>query len=276
MNENIAGAQGDGLPNTKTVLPLEPDILYERNRWTDARIEEYINNPPRYPEDCVITADTCLIGQAIHFKRSDISEDVSRTQALQHEYESRNISFDELMVITIRSLRSRYKGNLEKWLREYVFTEERRDTNATIADVRENECVSCFHLNLIFSDLMHNIGVDAKVIQSVWVETTRQKVLGLYSDLEKVKLKQPSDSGVCVLEGEKSEYHAFTLVKKDGKYWLADAALWIKDDKGEVIEPVVCEVSKETLLDRDIKIPLPNRTYRHYIIPGEDTGLEIA
>lgn len=272
MPEDIVGTKENGLLNATTALP-EPRPP-SRNEQAEARIEKFINNFPRYPEDCVINGAGFFNEQAIHFKRSDIGEDVSGTQALQQEYERGNISFDELMSRTIGNLRARYKGDPEKWAREYV--NRGMDRNATITDVRENECASCFHLNLVFSDLMHNIGVDAKVIQGSWVETSRQRVIGSY-DLDKVKLaRQFVKDGVYILEGEKSEDHAFTLIEKEGKYWLADAALWIKDDSGEPIEPVVCEVSKETLLSRDIRVPLPNGKYRHYVFNyGAINELEI-
>ena len=243
------------LPEPKATSP--PGGVVEKYR-------RFINDFPRYPDNTIIiAASASVIGeQAIHFRKEDIQEEVDFAKK---ELEQSGDRFPEFLTSVIKHVTNRYPGNPTKWQTEFL--NKGIDEQTILPTVREQEAANCFHRNLIFSAALQEVGIEAKVLQGDWIETTRNRMIGNYEGLP---YKRTGMSGVRFFEGEKGEYHAFTLVRHNYRYYLADAALWVKDDLGNPLYPVVKEVTEEELLERDVTVSLPNEKKRHYVFKDND------
>lgn len=242
------------LPEPTPSMPLTGSL--ERNQ------RAFINDFPALPAEGIFTSSgPSIFGeQSILFRESDLTEDIAWAK---NEYSSQP-DFIRFLDGLARYLDTRYPGDPDKWKREFVG--KNIDSQTTLDTIRNEGAASCFHRSLVNAYVLQHLGIEAKFVAGEWVETTRNRVVGSYPKGQEVPYdKKFATMGFRYLIGEKGDAHAFTLIRKEGKYYLADAALWVKDGSGNKMHPVIKEVAEQELMERDIVVPLPTGEKRHYV-----------
>ncbi len=258
---------------TETLLEVYPEPTPVRT-FSDTENERFLDGLKRfpvYPDDCVIASPGFAYDQSIHYRSADVDSDVEWAQ----EVTELEPDFEDFLVKLIERIQKVYPGDTDKWNSEFVG--KGIDATSTLKEVSEAEAANCFIRSVAFVGVLQGLGVEAKIIQGDWVETTRERVLGEYAvgaDPEYRDVGSSFGAGVRFLKGEQGEFHAFALVRAQDKLYLADPALWVKHEDGTPNYPLVKEVTEEELLNRDIVFELPNGKKRHYVFRGGRVVIE--
>ena len=222
---------------------------------------EFFNTFPTFPSEAIITGAGGIIGeQSIRFNEQDIQEEIQKGRELYQE----DKPFPQFLSELADYVSNRFIGNPQKWKTQFL--DKGIDINTTLDTVRSEEAASCFHRSIVYSHILQRLGIEAKAIQGDWIETTRNNVKGTYEGKTIPRYSKIGATSIRYFEGEQGDYHAFTLVRRDGQFFLVDPALRMP---GETPYHIVIPASMEDLVKGDIAVPLPNGKKRHYVFKNE-------
>lgn len=224
-----------------------------------------------YPPDAILTSSGFMIDQSIHYRANDLEDEVASATLLLEGAPD----FTSFLEQLIGRIKDAYPGDVSKWMSDFV--RQGIDRQSTLQDVAEAGAANCFIRGVAFTGILQQMGIEAKVVEGDWVETSRNRVLGRYAAETSVEYRDASTSygsGMRFLKGEKGEFHAFVLVKQGDKMYFADPALWVKDEEGTSLFPLVREVSEDEIRQKDIVFPLDADIKRHYVFKN-GRGLDV-